>query len=78
MRLVKTLEEMAQYFGENRRCSVARELTKLFEENQRGTLREVADYFKAKSVKEKLYWWLQAQTNAYCNIFITYLDLTTI
>lgn len=54
MRLVKTLEEMAQYFGENRRCSVARELTKLFEENQRGTLREVADYFKAKSVKGEI------------------------
>lgn len=54
MRLVKTLEEMAQYFGAERRCSVARELTKLFEENQRGTLREVADYFKAKSVKGEI------------------------
>jgi 16S rRNA (cytidine1402-2'-O)-methyltransferase len=54
MRLVKTLEDMAQYFGETRGCSVARELTKLFEENKRGTLREVADYFKAKSVKGEI------------------------
>ncbi len=54
MRLVKTLEDMAQYFGEDRNCSVARELTKLFEENKRGTLREVADYFKAKSVKGEI------------------------
>lgn len=54
MRLVKTLEDMAQYFGEDRNCSVARELTKLFEENKRGTLKEVADYFKSKSVKGEI------------------------
>lgn len=54
MRLVKTLEEMAQYFGEDRACSVARELTKMFEENKRGTLKEVAAYFKSKSVKGEI------------------------
>ncbi len=54
MRLVKTLEEMAKYFGEERKCSVARELTKMFEENQRGTLIEVAEYFKSKSVKGEI------------------------
>lgn len=50
-RLVKTLEEFITYFGENRLCSVSRELTKMFEENKRGTLREVADYFKSKPPK---------------------------
>ena len=54
MRLVKTLEEMAQYFGEDRACSVARELTKMFEENKRGTLKEVAAHFKAKLVKGEI------------------------
>ena len=54
MRLVKTLEEMAQYFGEDRICSVARELTKMLEENKRGTLKEVAAYFKSKSVKGEI------------------------
>jgi 16S rRNA (cytidine1402-2'-O)-methyltransferase len=54
MRLVKTLEEFITYFGENRICSVSRELTKLFEENKRGTLREVADYFKEKPVKGEI------------------------
>lgn len=54
MRLVKTLEDMAQYFGEDRSCSVARELTKLFEENKRGSLKEVAEYFKSKSVKGEI------------------------
>ena len=54
MRLVKTLEEFAQYFGAWRECCVSRELTKLFEENKRGTLREVADHFKAKTVKGEI------------------------
>jgi len=54
MRLVKTLEECMQYFGEERPCSVSRELTKMFEENKRGSLREVCDYFKAKTVKGEI------------------------
>lgn len=54
LRLVKTLEEFITYFGEERLCSVSRELTKMFEENKRGTLREVTDYFKEKSVKGEI------------------------
>jgi len=54
MRLVKTLEEFTIYFGADRQCSVSRELTKLFEENKRGTLIEVAEYFKAKTVKGEI------------------------
>ena len=54
MRLVKTLEEFFTYFGEERQCAVSRELTKMFEENKRGSLREVADYFKAKTVKGEI------------------------
>ena len=54
MRLVKTLEEFITYFGEDRQCSVSRELTKMFEENKQGTLREVADYFIQKTVKGEI------------------------
>lgn len=54
VRLVKTLDEMAGYFGEERLCSVSRELTKLYEENFRGTLKEVADHFRAKTVKGEI------------------------
>lgn len=54
MRLVKTLEELVGYFGPERLCSVSRELTKLFEENKRGTLQEVANYFKSKTVKGEI------------------------
>ncbi len=54
MRLVKTLKELAQYFGAERQCSVSRELSKLFEENKRGSLQEVHDYFAAKEVKGEI------------------------
>ncbi len=54
MRLVKTLEEMAQYLGPERICCVSRELTKMFEENKRGSLLEVAAYFKEKTVKGEI------------------------
>jgi 16S rRNA (cytidine1402-2'-O)-methyltransferase len=54
MRLVKTLEEFIQYFGAERQCSVSRELTKIYEENKRGTLTEVFYYFKEKGVKGEI------------------------
>ncbi|MFZ6023656.1 MAG: 16S rRNA (cytidine(1402)-2'-O)-methyltransferase [Bacteroidota bacterium] len=54
VRLVKTLDEMAGYFGEERACSVSRELTKLYEENFRGTLKEVAHHFRIKTVKGEI------------------------
>jgi 16S rRNA (cytidine1402-2'-O)-methyltransferase len=54
MRLVKTLEELAVYFGGDRACSVSRELTKLFEENKRGTIAEVAAHFSQKTVKGEI------------------------
>src|SRR6187200_525877 len=54
MRLVKTLEEFIQFFGDERQCSVCRELTKMFEENKRGTLAEVCEHFKKKDVKGEI------------------------
>lgn len=54
MRLVKTLQDFIEYFGAGRNVSVSRELTKMFEENKRGTLQEVHDYFAAKTVKGEI------------------------
>ena len=54
VRLIKTLEELSTYFGAERICSVSRELTKLFEENKRGTLAEVAAYYSVKTVKGEI------------------------
>ncbi|MFN5334176.1 MAG: 16S rRNA (cytidine(1402)-2'-O)-methyltransferase [Bacteroidota bacterium] len=53
-RLVKTLADFILYFGAERKCCVSRELTKKFEENKRGTLQEVHDYFNEKGVKGEL------------------------
>lgn len=54
MRLVKTLADLIEYFGPTRRCSVSRELTKMYEENARGTLEEVHAYFSGKNVKGEI------------------------
>ncbi|MDX2048623.1 MAG: 16S rRNA (cytidine(1402)-2'-O)-methyltransferase [Chitinophagaceae bacterium] len=54
MRLVKTLEDCIIYFGEERPCCVSRELSKKFEENKRGTLSEVCNYFKERDVKGEI------------------------
>lgn len=44
-RLVKTLEQMAQAFGPERECSVAREISKVHEEHVRGSFSEVLAHF---------------------------------
>ncbi len=44
-RLLKTLGQFVEYFGENRQASVSRELTKIFEETQRGTLQEILNHY---------------------------------
>ena len=53
-RLVKTLEQLAEAASPERKVSVARELTKIHEENVRGTLEEVIRYFKQKEVKGEI------------------------
>lgn len=50
-RILKTLEQLAQFCGEDRTCSVSRELTKIYEETVRGTLKEVHEYFLKKEVR---------------------------
>ena len=53
-RLVKTLEQMIEHFGPERRCSVAREISKLHEEHKRGTLQEVAAWFREHEPKGEI------------------------
>lgn len=45
-RVVKCLEQLSETFGGERQASVSRELTKKFEQTVRGTLTELADYFR--------------------------------
>jgi 16S rRNA (cytidine1402-2'-O)-methyltransferase len=53
-RLVKALEQFSEYFGADRKVSVSRELSKLFEENFRGTVAEVLAHFRSKTVKGEI------------------------
>lgn len=53
-RLIKALEQFAEYFGPDRRVSVSRELSKLFEENFRGTVAEVLLHFQSKTIKGEI------------------------
>jgi 16S rRNA (cytidine1402-2'-O)-methyltransferase len=53
-KLVKTLGEFLTFFGEDRPICVSRELSKLHEENVRGTVREVLTHFENKPPKGEI------------------------
>lgn len=53
-RLLKTLTQLIEHFGADRQASVSRELTKLHEENARGTLEELLKYFQSKPIKGEI------------------------
>jgi 16S rRNA (cytidine1402-2'-O)-methyltransferase len=53
-RLVKTLDELSNYFGADRNASVSRELSKIFEENIRGTLSFLSGYYTNKPPKGEI------------------------
>ena len=50
-RIVKTLSQFAEYFGEDRKVSVSREISKMFEETKRGKVKEVLTHFEEKKPK---------------------------
>ncbi len=50
-RVVKLMEELIKHFGDSRRVSVSRELSKMFEETVRGTVTEVLQHFTAHEPK---------------------------
>src|SRR5688572_16298942 len=53
-RLLKTLEQFSEYFGADRKAAVARELTKIHEETQRGSISDLVNYFKDKTIKGEI------------------------
>jgi len=53
-RLIKLLEQFVAHFGPERLVSVSRELTKLYEENFRGSVVEVLAHFSAKTIKGEI------------------------
>jgi 16S rRNA (cytidine1402-2'-O)-methyltransferase len=53
-KLIKTLSNLCEYFGEERQVSVSRELTKLFEETKRGTAKSILDYYTNRPPKGEI------------------------
>lgn len=53
-RLVKSLQQLAEALGPDRKACVSRELSKLFEENRRGTLIELADHYSQNAPKGEI------------------------
>lgn len=53
-RLIKTLQELAVFFGAERRAAVCRELTKIYEETRKGTLTELAAHYEKHPPKGEI------------------------
>lgn len=53
-RLIKTLEQLSEYLGQERQSSVSREISKLHEQTIRGTLAELTQYFKEHQPKGEI------------------------
>jgi 16S rRNA (cytidine1402-2'-O)-methyltransferase len=53
-RLLKTLTQLADVLGPDRKASVSRELSKIHEENARGTLEELIHHFSEKTIKGEI------------------------
>lgn len=54
LRLCKTLAQSAEYFGADRQCSVAREISKIHEEHCRGTIAEVLEHFSTNEPRGEI------------------------
>ena len=53
-RLLKTLTQFSEVFGEDRKASVSREISKIFEETKRGTLAELIQQFTVQVPKGEI------------------------
>lgn len=53
-RLMKTLLQLSEAFGEDREACVSRELTKIYEENVRGSFKELILYYEENPIKGEI------------------------
>lgn len=53
-RLMKTLVQLSDAFGEERQACVSRELTKIYEENVRGSFKELIEYYEENPIKGEI------------------------
>ena len=64
-RLLKTLQQLAEVCGDERQVCVSRELTKIHEENVRGTLAEAIAHFSKKEIKGEIVIVLEGRDGVY-------------
>ena len=50
-KLIKTLNDFKSFFGSNRRISISRELTKIYEETLTGSIKEICQIFFSKKLR---------------------------
>jgi 16S rRNA (cytidine1402-2'-O)-methyltransferase len=60
-KLQRTLADMAEVFGQDRRLALARELTKIHEEVLRTTLKGAMAHFSETKPRGRLFWWFRAR-----------------
>ena len=53
-KLLKTLTQICELFGEDRMISISRELTKMYEETRRGTAKELKEYYTSHPPKGEI------------------------
>lgn len=53
-RILKTIEELMEYFGEYRMASLSREISKMHEETVRGSLKEILSYYEKNTMKGEI------------------------
>lgn len=61
-KLLKTISDFISVFGEARKASISREITKLHEENQRGKLSELLEYYQKKAPKGEIVMIVEGKT----------------
>ncbi|MCX7986341.1 MAG: 16S rRNA (cytidine(1402)-2'-O)-methyltransferase [Bacteroidales bacterium] len=54
MRLLKTLEQLSEFFGGQRRASISREISKIHQETLRGTIEELIVHLKGRNIKGEI------------------------
>lgn len=62
-RLLQTLENIKNFFGEDKKIAIGRELTKVFEEIKIGTVSEILDYYRENTLKGEIVGLIFAQEN---------------
>lgn len=63
-RVVKTLTQLAEFLGDDRRASVSREISKIYEEHRRGTLSELILHFTANRPRGEFVITVEGKTNS--------------